>query len=199
MLPGPGPGDDAVRALAHAILDRPEYGLWRPSRFGEWLGRVVEWFASLLATSPLLFWVIVAALTLTLFGIVAHLVWTVRKGIATEANADAPRADDGPRFAEEADALARRGRFLDAARVMQLGAIDRLVRAGRLRLGRGDPNAVLRRRLGEASLADGVRRDLLAAIADLERRWFRDRDEDEDLYRRWLGVHAALDTTLTTA
>jgi hypothetical protein len=196
MVSGPGPSDDAVRALAREILDRPEYSLWRPGKVGEWLG----WLADLFFTNPMLFWVIVAALTLTLIGIVTHVVWTVRKGITTAPDGhDLARADDRPRFTDEAEALARRGRFVDAARAMQLGAIDRLVRAGHLRLGRGDPNTVLCRRLGETTLADDVRRDLLAAVAELERRWFRDRVEDEALYHRWQRVHAALDTTLTAA
>jgi hypothetical protein len=196
MVSGPGPSDDAVRALAREILDRPEYAFWHTGKVGEWLA----WFANLFFTNPMTFWVIVAALTLTLLGIVTHVVWTVRKGIATAPDGHDPaRADDRPRFADEAEALARRGRFVDAARAMQLGAIDRLVRAGHLRLGRGDPNTVLRRRLGETTLADDVRRDLLAAVAELERRWFRDRVEDEALYHRWQRVHAALDTTLTTA
>jgi hypothetical protein len=196
MGSGPGPSDDAVRALAREILDRPEYSYWRPGKVGEWL----EWFAKLFDTNPVLFWEIVAALALTLLAIVVHVVWTLRKGLAmTPDGGDVVRADDRPRFADEAEALARRGRFVDASRAMQLGAIDRLVRAGHLRLGRGDPNTVLRRRLGETTLADDVRRDLLAAVAELERRWFRDRVEDEALYHRWRRVHAALDTTLTAA
>ena len=200
MLPGPGPSDDAVRTLARTILDGPEYAFWRPGKIAEWVQWFASWFAALFDKNPALFWIIVAALTAVLAAIVVHVVWTIRKGIATSPHArDDASGAERPRFTDEADALARHGRFLDAARVMQLGVIDRLVRAGLLRLGRGDANAVLRRRLDDTGLADGVRHDLLAAIAELERRWFRDRDEDQALYQRWQRVHAALDATLTAA
>jgi hypothetical protein len=88
--------------------------------------------------------------------------------------------------------LATQGRYLDAARAVQLGTIELLVRADRIRLGRGDANRVLREQVRDARIATTLRDDLVDSIATLERRWFRDREEDEDLYRRWRQVYGRL-------
>jgi hypothetical protein len=185
------PDDAAVRALVHQILDRPAYAAWHartsPLQLFRWLG-------TLYFRNPVLFWLITATLTLLLVLIVAHVAWTIRRGLATRpSDDDRARAPDATRsFVDDAAALAERGRYLDASRAVQLGAIALLVRTGRIRLGRGDPNRVLRRRLGEARIGDTVRTELLGSIASLERRWFRDREEDEALYRRWRHVYGAL-------
>jgi hypothetical protein len=73
-----------------------------------------------------------------------------------------------------------------------LGTIELLVRTDRIRLGRGDANRVLRERVRDARIAAPLRDDLVDSIGLLERRWFRDREEDEDLYRRWQQVYGRL-------
>jgi hypothetical protein len=182
--------DAAVRALARQILDRPEYASWRSKTSPEW---IIRWLLNLLNENPVLFWLIVGTMLLMLVLIVGHVAWTIRRGLITRP-ADGPGGgpDAARSFVDDATALAARGRYLDAARAVQLGTIELLVRAGRIRLGRGDANRVLRRRLGEARIDDGLRDDLVASIASLERRWFRDREEDEELYRRWRGVYGRL-------
>src|SRR6266403_795887 len=87
-----------------------------------------------------------------------------------------------------ADALARRGMFLEAARRVQLAALDLLLRARVVELGRSDPNRTLRRRLRDAALPEAERGDLLALIDWLEQRWFRDRNEERELYDRWRSL-----------
>jgi hypothetical protein len=184
------PDDAAVRALAQQILERPEYASWHaktgPLRLFTWLG-------SLYFDNPLLFWVVTTVLTLLLVLVVTHVAWTIRRGVtAGPPPADAAAVGTPRAFVDDAAALADAGRYLDASRAVQLGTIQLLVHAGRIRLGRGDPNRVLRRRLDEARIGDGLHAELIAAIAALERRWFRDREEDADLYQRWRRVYGAL-------
>lgn len=190
-MPAPLAADDAaVRALARRILARPEYAAWHAKTGPAWF---IVRLASLYVDNPVLFWIVTAALTLLLVLIVGHVAWTIRRGMAARPPSDGTAAADAPRsFVEDATALAEAGRYLDASRAVQLATIQLLVHAGRIRLGRGDPNRVLRRRLDEAHIGDALRAELIGAIAALERRWFRDREEDADLYRRWRRVYGAL-------
>jgi len=55
------------------------------------------------------------------------------------------------------------------------------------------------RNLMERRLDGAVRDELVALVARLERSLFRDHDADEDLYRRWHRVYAALDTQADAA
>jgi hypothetical protein len=191
------PSDAAVHELAQRILARPEYASWRSSSSPLWL---FTWLAELYLTDPFLFWTITGILSLLLVLIVAHVGWTIRRGLATQPDGgphDAP--GNAPSFVDEAARLAERGRYLDASRAVQLGAIQLLVRAERIRLGRGDSNRVLRRQLRDARIDDGLRDDLVASIGSLERCWFRDREENEDLYRRWRQVYGRLTTEVAAS
>jgi hypothetical protein len=192
-MPALSTTDDAtIRALAIEILDRPEYASWRSKTSPE---RIIRWLLDLLANDPVLFWLIVGTMLLILVLIVAHVAWTIRRGLGARSPDGPGGARDAARsFVDDAAALAARGRYLDASRAVQLGAIELLVRAGRIRLGRGDANRVLRRRLAEARIDDALREELVASIASLERRWFRDREEDQTLYDRWRGVYGRLAT-----
>jgi hypothetical protein len=182
--------DAAVRTLARQILDRPEYAPWRSRPSFDW---IIGWLVRLFDENPALFWVIVAAMVLLLVLIVVHVAWTIRRGLTARPADVRDGAHDGRRsFVDDATALARDGRFLDASRAVQLGVIQLLVGAGRIELGRGDANRVLRRRLGQAHIDGALRDELVASIASLERRWFRDREEDEELYRRWRWVYGRL-------
>jgi hypothetical protein len=109
-----------------------------------------------------------------------------------------PRQTGGeePSFVVEAEALAARGRFLEAARQLQLAVIQLLLRRRVLDLTRSDPNRTLRTRLRDAHMPEADRRDLLGLIDAFERGWFRDRREDPELYESWRAVHARLDTAL---
>ena len=191
------PTDAEIRELASRILERPEYASWHVS---DAFVKGLVWLAGLFETDPALFWILSIVSLLLLLLIVAHVSWTIRVGMARRpAATPGESAAAGPRFVDEARALAARGRFLDAARALQLGTIDLLIRKGHMQLGRSDANGVFRRRLREATLDAGIRDELVALVARLERSLFRDRDEDEDLYRRWERAYAALDAQANAA
>ena len=101
-------------------------------------------------------------------------------------------APGGPRFVEEAEALAANGRFLEAGRRLQLAVIELLLRRRVVALTRSDSNRILRARLREASLPEPERRDLLDLLDRFERSWFRDGSADRSLYEAWCDVHARL-------
>jgi hypothetical protein len=196
----PNPDEALVRDLAHRILDRPEYASWHASGSLDWLGRLGTWLASLFFDNPALFWTIVGVLTLLLVLIVTHVSWTIRKGLAARPPVDADGAlEPAPSYVDDAAAFAAGGHYLDASRAIQLGAIQLLIERGRLRLERSDSNRVLGRKLRDARMADALRQDLLTAITRLERDWFRDRHDDEDLYRLWQRAYAALASEVAAA
>src|SRR6266516_2241861 len=179
----PAPLDEQVRALAVAIHKRSEFALWHDT---PWLMSFLAWLSGLWETDPMLYWAMLAGLVAVALLLLAHVTWAVRRALAVAPPAVAPP------FLEEADALARRGLFLEAARRVQLAALDLLLRARVLELGRSDPNRTLRRRLRDAALPEAERGDLLALIDWLEQRWFRDRSEERELYDRWRSLHARL-------
>ena len=190
MQPLPSPSDEEVRALAARILERAEYGAWR--------GRprivsLLEWLTELWTRDPLLYWLLLGGLALVAALLLVHVAWAIRAALRMPAPAEARRpAREEPRLAEEAEGLAGEGRFLEAAQRLQLAVLERLLRARVVELARSDPNAILRRRLGAAPLPETERRELVTLIDRFERRWFRDRGEDPDLYAAWQALHARL-------
>jgi len=195
----PPMSDDRVRALATEILLRPEYARWRGQslawleRLRTWLERFLSWSNNLAVHAPVLYWTLLVLLLGLAVGLLLHVAVSLRAALAQPAAGVSPRADaDDPRFLEHAEVLAQKGRFLDAARTVQLAAIDLLIRRRVLTLARADANRVLRRRLGAAALPGSERGELLLLLERLERCWFRDRAEDHELYERWRQLYGRL-------
>ena len=195
-----GGDDDGVRRLAAEILSRSEYAgtkkmlhsLDAVLEWLRWLRQMLGW-GDLLETNPVLYYAILFTLLLVSAALIAHIVWSVRRALAAAAPAaGGAAAPEGPQFSAEAEELARQGRFLEAARRLQLGVLDLLLRGRLLELARSDPNRVLRRRLAETRLPEGERRDLLRLLDRFETSWFRDREEDPDLYEGWRALYQRL-------
>src|SRR5438128_1184921 len=123
----PAPSDEHVRALAVTILKRSEFAFWHDT---PGLISFLAWLSGLWETDPVLYWAMLAGLVAVALLLLAHVTWAVRRALAVPAPARPPRPDTAaPPFLEEADALARRGMFLEAARRVQLAALDLLLRA----------------------------------------------------------------------
>src|SRR5437867_4549344 len=169
----PAPPDEHVRALAVTILKRSEFAFWHDT---PWLVSFLAWLSGLWETDPVLYGAMLVGLTAVALLLLAPVAWAVRRALAVSAPARPPRPETGaPPFLEEADALARQGLFLEAARRVQLAALDLLLRARVLELGRSDPNRTLRRRLRAGALPETDRGDRLALIDSPEQRWCRER------------------------
>ena len=193
------PGDEALRALAREILERSEYARWRPLDSDALRGlldqvsRWLEWMANLAQTRPLLWAAILGALLLVSLLLLAHVVIALRSALAAPRQAAPPPTPGRVRhFADEAQALAREGRYLEAARRLQLACIEALLRRGQLELQRFEANRTLRRRIAASGLPPAERGELLTLLQRLETRIFRDRTEDRALYEAWLALHGRL-------
>ena len=187
----PAPSDEQVRALAAEILRRAEYERWRDA---VWIERVLGWLSHLAENRPPLYWALLAVLLLLAVVLIAHVTIALRAALAVPPHAtpEPPAAAD-PRFVAEAEALAASGRFLEAARRLQLAVIELLLRRRVITLARSESNRVLRARLlHDAALPEAERRDLVALVDRFERSWFRDRAGDRALYEAWRGVHDRL-------
>ncbi len=192
--------DDRVRETVHEVVSRSPYAEWRPRGQYAWLDQILrwlqafsEWFNNLVDVSPLLSLALIAGLFLLTFLLVAHLVYTIRRAIIAVRPA-ATSADRAPAASllDEASVLARDGHFLAAAQKLQLAVIELLLVRRRLDLVRSETNRVLRRRLVGAGLPAHLRDEMTLLLDRLERQWFRDRQEDRELYEAWSRLHDAV-------
>lgn len=196
MSPAPI-ADEHVRAVAREILSRPPYGAWHDTRALSslrWLKDLLEGWNDWVSGLPAFAQIVLLGGMLTLSALLlTHVVWSLVAALRTPRPDAAPApAASAPGFADEADALAAQGRFLDAAHRLQLATIALLVTQRRLTLSRFEANRVLRRRVREAALPLADRRSLLELVDRLERGWFRDRAGDAALYDAWRALHARL-------
>src|SRR5262249_40543877 len=142
---------------------------------------------------PPLYWTSFATLLVVGIVLLVHLTIVLRAALSGAAPAETGRGDAPvTSFVSDADALAATGRFLEAARRMQLAVIEPLLRRHVLTLGRSDPNRTLRARLREATLPAAERGELIALIDRVERCWFRDGAADRALYDAWRRAHERL-------
>jgi hypothetical protein len=191
-------GREEIRARAGEILAQSEYARWRSAaewgeRIDQALRELFDWLAELNANAPALYWLIVAALFAVALLLFAHVAWTIRAALRRSAPTDAgPLRPPAPSLVAEARELALSGRHLEAARRVQLAAIELLLRRGAIDLGRSDANRVLRRNLTAGVVSAGQRAEFVALLDRLERAWFRDRADDPDLYARWSDLYARL-------
>ncbi len=198
MSHGAEASDASVRELAREILARDEYGLvqldaesWR-SALG-WLESWLAWIERAQIESPLVYWAAVIGLGALALALIAHIAWTLSIALRMPVPEAVPaRAEAGPGFLERAEALAAKGEFLEAARQVELATLELLLDRRWLRLRRSEPNRVLRRRLRESSLPEAERGALLALLARLERRLFREPAPDRALYEDWRSLHSRL-------
>jgi hypothetical protein len=193
------PSDEQIRALAAEILSRDEY--FRPGLAEEaWralLARLLGFFDFLEAlrlASPFVYWAMLVGLLLTAAVLLAHVAWTVRLALrmpATEGRE--PGRPTGPGFLEQAEDLAQEERFLEAARRVELGTLELLLRRRVIELSRSDAGRALRERVRRSGLPEAERSALITLQQRLEAGLFRENEADRSLYQAWLDLHRRLD------
>jgi hypothetical protein len=158
------------------------------------LAHFLGYMDGLAATSPLLYWTLLGGLVVLALLLTTHVVVSLRSALAGSSVVERrdARADGAPSFAQEAERLAAEGRYLDAARKLQLACIETLLGRGVLELRRFEPNTTLRRRLDAAPIPPAQRREFAALLRRLETRLFRDRVEDRPLFEAWRELHRRL-------
>jgi hypothetical protein len=195
--------DERAREVALDVAARAEYARFAVPdnsvlmRLLSLLGDLLDWMAALHDRSIGLWLLIMLGLLALAAALLVHVVWTIRSALRANALAAESASSAGERrnLARDAEALAAAGRHLDAAHVLHLACIQRLVERGVLELRRHDPNATLRQRLAGAPLAPVERGEFLQLLDWLEGRWFRDRAtdaRDAELFSAWRTLHARL-------
>jgi hypothetical protein len=123
------------------------------------------------------------------------VVWTVRLALRMPGPEVRERARaTGPGFLEQAESLARENRFLEAARRVELGVIELLLRRRVIELSRSDPGRALREQVQSSALPEAERSALIALQRRLEAGLFRENKADHSLYQDWLDLHQRLDS-----
>lgn len=192
----------AAQALVARLADWLEKTLgWLPDRIeANWVhlrDLLVAALDRFFAGGHLAVWLrfVLAAVALAvLVAVLVAIFRALRRRVAPAARAAQglePPGAGAPRI-DEADALAREGRFLEAAHATQLAALELLLRREWIALERSDPNRTLRRRIEAAALPGSERAEFLSLLDRLEGRWFRDRAEDRDLYGAWRLLYGRL-------
>ena len=192
--------DEQIRTLAAEILSRDEF--FRPGMAEEAWRAVLErilgfldFLEALRISSPLIYWVILAGLLLVSAVLLAHVAWTVRIALRMpRAEPRGPRSPSGPGFLEQAESLAREERFLEAARRVELAALELLLRRRVIELSRSDPGRALREQVRRSELPEAERSSLVALQKRLEAGLFREHAADRSLYEAWLDLHRRLET-----
>ncbi len=197
--------DEEIRSLAAEILSREEY--FRPGLAEEaWravLTRIFGFFDFLDAlriASPFLYWAILFGLLLTALLLLAHVVWTVRIALRMpRPQAGESGRPSGPGFLEQAESLAREERYLEAARRVELGTLELLLRRRVIALSRSDPGRELREKVRGSALPEAERNALISLQRRLEAGLFREHRADRSLYQAWLELHRRLENVAAPA
>jgi hypothetical protein len=192
----PDPSDAAIRELARTILARREYGLINQKldlRWEEWLDRFVNWIGFLRVNSPLLYWVLLAALITIVAVMVAQIVWSVRKVLKTRARTAQAVASARPAdLAGEARELADCGRFLDAGHRLMIASFGVLAERSVIELRPDRSNRWIREALRGSPLAEGLGLEIGVLVERTELKWFGSRDNQPDIYYDWSAVYQRL-------
>jgi hypothetical protein len=192
-------GDDRIRAITAEVLARDEYAKYRSlsaeslRKFFEWVRDALDWLPGLHTTSPLLFWSVMALLALVNALLITHIVWSVRSALrrsAVQELAEGPRKS--PDFLAQAEQLASRGAYLEAAHRLLLAALAHAARARVLELRPDDGNRTVCRKLRASSLPPALTQQLIELIGRTEASWFGARENGPELYAAWLDLYGRL-------
>jgi hypothetical protein len=153
----------------------------------QWIAEVLRLFGVLGDVGEGIGWLAVCILVAAL--IVLGWNWQARK--ARYRSSATSQRSPGRSHAEalrEAAALARRGRYLEAAHRVQLATLALLIEFDWLELARSDPNRTLRTRVRESALPTRERHELITLVDRLEALWFDVPREDRLLFEDWVSL-----------
>jgi len=126
--------------------------------------------------------------------------WVSRSQPESGASSNSPRLGrDHATALQRARDLASRGHYLEASHRVQLAILALLIEFDWLELARSDPNRTLRERVRGSALPKPEGRRLIELIDRLEKLWFDEPREDQDLFEDWLSLDERLVRVATGA
>jgi hypothetical protein len=193
----------AVRKLAAEILSRREFDAAKPTSFQTTFQQWLDWIVSLIQrlqfihdTSPVLYWMVMAAMMALVAAIVAHVVLTVRAALrAAEPPAKVSAHQAPPDLAAHAESLAAAGRYLEAAHWLMIASFRMLAEHSVIELRPDRSNAWIRAALVQSRLPGGLAAEIAGLVARTERRWFGERADDPEIYSQWRSALTQLRAT----
>jgi hypothetical protein len=192
----PDPSASAIRELARNILARGEYGSMNENpepQWLDWLRRFIAWMGVTRANSPVLFWAVIAAMSIIVAAAIAQSVWSLRAALRAPAPPDRRfSAGEPPDFFAEARQLAASGRFLEAGHRLMIASFAVLAERSVIELRPDRPNRWIRAALCDSALAEALAIEIGALVEQTERRWFGNRESEPDIYLHWLSVYQRL-------
>ena len=195
----PDPSASAIRELARNILARREYGLMNENpepEWRDWLRRLIEWLGVLHMNSPVLYWMLVAGISIAFVAMVAQIVWSLRAAFRAQARPARPLpADEPPDLAGEARQLAASGRFLEAGHRLMIASFGVLAERSVIELRPDRSNRWIRAALPGSTLAEALVIEIGALVERTERRWFGKRENEPDIYFDWLSIYQRLQSS----
>jgi hypothetical protein len=195
----PDPSDAAIRELARNILARREYGLVNESpvsRWEDWLRRFIAWTGVLRMTSPVLYWLLIVAISIVVVAMIAQMVWSLRAALRAPPPPARPASADQPAdLAGEARRLADAGRFLEAGHRLMIASFGLLAQRSVIELRPDCSNRWIRTALRGSPLAEGLAIEIGALVERTERRWFGNRENEPGIYFDWRSVYQRLLST----
>jgi hypothetical protein len=183
------PDPEALRRALEEVFSQPAFqrGLERADeatqspwqvllqRLLELLLRLHEWLEELHVFSPILYWIVFAALVALLLALLAHIGWTLRRAFRVElSEGERPaearaRAQRFSELREQANRRAAQGDWRAAARLFLLSLLALIEERKFLQLARGWTNREILRRL---ALPEPERAALEAFRMRVEGAWY---------------------------
>ncbi|MGH7778432.1 MAG: hypothetical protein ACREQR_01205 [Candidatus Binataceae bacterium] len=193
----PDLSDPAVLKLTHQILARPEYAAATTSNTrAAWERWILQWLEKLQFlhdSSPILYWVIFAAVIAVAILLFAHIAWSIWVAMHTAAPREARIArPSAPDLSADAAGLASDGHYLEAAHRLMLASYRMLGERSVIELRPDRSNRWIRAALRGSSLDGELAADLDSLVERTERRWFGDRENDSAIYAQWRAAFERL-------
>jgi hypothetical protein len=194
--PLPDPSAAAIRELARNILARREFALIDDSpapRWLKWLDHFLSWMGVLRVHSPVLYWAMLAGMSFAFLAMIAQIVWSLRAALRAHPRPPQPFSpEQPPDLAGEARQLAAAGHFLEAGHRLMIATFGLLARRSVIELRPDRSNRWIRAALPGSTLTEAVAIEIGALMEQTERRWFGRRENEPDIYDRWLSVYQRL-------
>jgi hypothetical protein len=203
----PSPSPETIRGAARTLLAGKDFNLQDEAgahgvllEILAWgMERVGDFFDRLLPDDPavrgIVFWIVVPLLCLLIVGLIAHIVYSLYRGLrptAEHVESDKSDTRDWPALVAESERLAAAGDYVDASRRLYRAALVRLEEARGGRVQHGLTNNEYLGTFRSPWVTENLR-----VFADLINwKWYRARSFEEEDYRRCREAYNRLDLRL---